>query len=182
MTQRGFGAALRRFREQHGFTLRRLGKVTGIAFPYIAALEAGKRGVGPVMATRLADALGLTGSERGKFLLAAQRTSTPLGRNQATSGCPAFLAHLLAEWLRSTLRVDPSHIQEFEYRHVLSVSEATLTSPPHAFIGCLRGANSVPLKPQVREFILSRELEKTLAVVIHPDGGQTVITCEVRTF
>jgi transcriptional regulator with XRE-family HTH domain len=65
--QRQFGKMLGRFRADRELTLRDLGSAAGIHFAYLSLIESGQRGVGPAVATKLADGLGLAREQRLEF-------------------------------------------------------------------------------------------------------------------
>jgi len=179
--QRRFGQKLRKFRVDRKLTLRGLGSATGIPFSYLSLIESGQRGVGPAMATKLADGLRLTGKKRNEFLLSAEGTSTALGRQRATSGCPGFLAGLFAKRLHELLGIDPNEIERFECRHLRPVSETFPAFPPYVFIGYMRGVKSAQLKPQVMDALRSREQSAVLVLALR-DGRQAVVETTTKIF
>lgn len=180
-SRKKFGAALRRLRLARRLTLRGLGKATGIPFPYLSLIESGDRGIGPVMATKLADRLGLEVKDRNELLLAANRTFSPMGRRRATSHCPPLLAEILAQQLEELLGAEVGMIQRFEWDHLRPHSDTFSNSPTFVLIGYLRGASPVNLEPRVVQFLLS-ETALPLGIFVHPDGKLTVIRCIAQTF
>ena len=175
-----FGITLKLVRERRGLTLRALGQKTGIAFPYISLIESGGRGVGPFMAGKLADGLSLEGAERKKLLLAAQRTSTALGKQRGFSGCPPFLANLFAEHLRLVLRLDLAKLALFGSVE----SEPIFEGLPklQLWFACARNAKPTALKPAVWSWIAAHKDSPVLLVVFLPGGEQVVVHCGAQFF
>lgn len=52
--------ALRDFREKEGLSVRQLAKKAGVSFSYLAQIERGEKVPSPVVAKRLADAMGVS--------------------------------------------------------------------------------------------------------------------------
>ncbi len=69
-----FGQTIRQLRLSQSLTLRALQERSGVSYTLISAYEHAERAVGPEVATRLADGLGLLGEERQRFLFAAAAT------------------------------------------------------------------------------------------------------------
>lgn len=180
--RRKFGDILKRLRVERELTLRELGIAADIPFAYLSLIESGKRGSGAGVATKLADGLKLVGEQRNEFLLSAESTSTPLGKKRVASSCPAFLAELFAKRLEQLLGVEATKIEDFHCEHLRPMAMTAPNMPSQVFVGQIRGAAVTPLKPRVTQFLLSDEECATLAVIVHPDGKQTVIQCEAQTF
>jgi transcriptional regulator with XRE-family HTH domain len=69
-----FGALARKLRNDLGLSLRELQALTGVTYTMFSAIECGEKAVGSDVATKLADALNLTGDERDRFLMKAAGT------------------------------------------------------------------------------------------------------------
>lgn len=177
-----FGCYLKNIRQQRGISLRKLEEATGIAFPYISLIESGGNGVGPAKAARLADGLKLEGEERHEFLLSADKTCTALGKRRTMTGCPPFLAELFAQRLEQLLGVEVSMIESFHSEHTRPLASTFPNMPRQVFVGRMKGAVPATLKRQVTQFLESDTTSATLAVIVHPDGRQSVIRCETQTF
>ena len=69
-----FGRTLKGLRTQQNLSQRQLQDLSGVVYTLISAHEHGERAIGSGVATKLADALGLDGEERERFLFAAAAT------------------------------------------------------------------------------------------------------------
>jgi transcriptional regulator with XRE-family HTH domain len=63
LAQRRLGAAIRHLRTERGFTRRQLEKATGLSYPYLSEIEAGKKSPSSRSLRVIADALGLEAHE-----------------------------------------------------------------------------------------------------------------------
>jgi transcriptional regulator with XRE-family HTH domain len=63
LAQRRLGVAIRDLRTQRGFTRRQLEKATGLSYPYLSEIEAGKKSPSSRTLRVIADALGLEAHE-----------------------------------------------------------------------------------------------------------------------
>jgi transcriptional regulator with XRE-family HTH domain len=175
---------LKRFREARSLTLRDLGSAASISFAYLSLVEGAKRGVGPAMATKLADGLHLMGDERNDFLALALKTLTPHGRNRVATGCPPLLAQRFAENLAFVLRMDLARLDSFGCIQLPPPSpfpEAGVPAPRLYFV-CERGGKVAPIKPAVWEHIKSHKAFPLLLIVFLRNGKQVVVQCGARPF
>ena len=176
-----FGKRLKSIRQQRGITLRELDDATGVTYSYIALIEAARRGVGPAIASKLADGLKLEGTERNKFLLSAEKTSTPLGKMRVTSGCPAFLANIFSQHLKLLLRLDPAELESFGCIEKEAIFESQTRQ--QLWFACERNTKPGELKRATSNWIKSQKQSSDLLVVFFlGNGRQAVVRCEVKVF
>lgn len=72
--RRSFGIHLRKLRSERNWTLRALGSKSNVTDSTLSAIECGDKVVGDIVGAKIANGLGLLGSERESFLVQAADT------------------------------------------------------------------------------------------------------------
>ena len=171
--RREFGGFLRGLRASHHLTLRALAETSKVPFPNISAIECGRLGAGRIIARKLAQGLGLRGSEKERFLAHAAFTNSRDRLSKEHLAYPAALANLLPHMLRAQ-GVKPQEIVETLWE------DPEVIQNPQRFVGERSGP--LWLKPELARYWKKERAKATIVVVFLRDGRQIALRCEACVF